>query len=258
MTLTPTFSDDLAAVAGVCHGFFGREGGASTGIYAHLNCGYGSGDAPDAVAENRRRVAEWMGPREPVLNSVHQVHGTTVIDLNKAWPDGRGPKADGLVSRTPGVALTVLSADCAPVLFADEGAGIVGAAHAGWRGALAGITDATITAMQRLGAAPETIRAAIGPCIRQESYEVGPEFEATFAAEAADNARYFVASDRPGHRRFDLPGYLEDRLVAAGLVCVDNLAHDTYGEPKRFFSYRRATHVGEEDYGRAASVIMLE
>ena len=135
MTLTPTLSDDLAAVAGVCHGFFGREGGASTGIYAHLNCGYGSGDAPDAVAENRRRVAEWMGAREPVLNSVHQIHGTTVIDLNKAWPDGRGPKADALVSRTPSVALTVLSADCAPVLFADEGAGVVGAAHAGWRGA---------------------------------------------------------------------------------------------------------------------------
>lgn len=255
MSLAPRTARCLESAAGVRHGFFSRAGGISTGIYADLNCGLGSGDARDAVVENRSRVARWLEAAEDRLETVYQVHGTTVVPLERPLAEGR--KADALVSRNPGLALTVLTADCAPVLFADPVAKVVGAAHAGWRGALAGVTDATLDAMCDLGAEAARISAAVGPCIAQASYEVGAEFRATFLEVATDNARYFAAGERAQHFQFDLPGYLVDRLRARGLAAVEASGQDTYAAPEHFFSYRRATHRGEKDYGRLASVILL-
>jgi len=257
MKPAPLLAPKLGAATGVRHGFFGREGGVSRGLYAALNCGYGSADAPADVAENRNRVAGWLGLDGGPLNTVHQVHGTTVATLAAPWPGGRGPKADGQVTRTPGLALTVLTADCAPVLFADADAGVIGAAHAGWRGALAGVVEATIAAMRQLGAARGRITAAVGPCIGRASYEVGPELRAAFLEAEADNARFFVDAARAGHYRFDLAGFLVERLRRQHLAEVECLDRDTYAESSRFFSYRRATHHGEPDYGRLASAIVL-
>ena len=257
MTPAPLLAECLTGLDGIRHGFLTRSGGISCGIHASLNCGYGSRDRASDVAENRRRVAVAFSAADGLLNTLHQVHGTTVALLDRPFEAGRGPKADAMVTRTPGLALAVLTADCAPVLFADAEAAIVGAAHAGWRGALGGVVNATIDFMLRLGARTDRMHAAIGPCIGPPSYEVGVEFKAAFLAVDGHFASHFSAGGRPGHCQFDLPGFLAERLRARGLARVENLGRDTYGEPESFFSYRRASHRGEDDYGRHASVIML-
>lgn len=243
--LTPIRSADLAAR----HGFFSRRGGVSTGIYTGLNCGAGSSDEASNVAENRARVAATMGVEQVV--SLHQVHSPDVVNVTAPLPNI--PKADAMVTATPGIGLGVLSADCAPVLFASP-EGIVGAAHAGWKGALGGVTDATMEAMRALGATKVT--AAIGPCISQRAYEVGPEFMDEFMDEDPENSRFFAggAGDRV---QFDLPGYLLQRLRAAGAE-ASWTGHCTFSDPAQFFSYRRTCHAGEPDYGRHVSVITAQ
>ena len=243
--------------AGIRHGFFTRQGGVSGGVYASLNCGFGSRDRADDVAENRARVARSLAVDRHALNTVHQVHSADVATVAAPWEPAAAPRADAMVSRTPGIAIGVLTADCAPILLADPAAGVIGAAHAGWRGALDGIVEATVRAMCDLGAQVERIRAALGPCIAQASYEVGPEFRAAFLAADDSNDAFFIASDRPTHFRFDLPGYVAQRLARAGIDAVERLDVDTYAEAERCFSYRRATHAGEDDYGRLISAIAL-
>ncbi|QIE55443.1 peptidoglycan editing factor PgeF [Pikeienuella piscinae] len=249
MTLAPIRTDAIKAP----HGFFTRAGGVSAGIYAGLNCGPGSRDDPAAVAENRALVAAHLGARE--LLSLHQVHSPDVVVVAAPWA-GERPKADAMATRTPGLALGVLTADCAPVLLEDPEAGVIGAAHAGWRGALAGVTDRTIEAMETLGAGRGRISAAIGPVISQRAYEVGPEFMDEFVAEDPETTRFFAggAGDRV---QFDLPGYLLARLRAAGIAEAAWTGHCTFSDEKRFYSYRRAMHRGEKDYGRLVSVVML-
>lgn len=247
MTPTPIAAMSLQSA----HGFFTREGGVSTGSYESLNCGPGSKDAAEAVAENRRRVAASLGAQ--TLLSLHQVHSAEVVAVDAPFEEK--PKADAMVTATPGIALGVLSADCAPVLFEDARAGVIGAAHAGWRGALAGVTDATIAGMEGLGADRARIRAAIGPTISQRAYEVGLEFMDEFLAEDQDNARFFAggAGDR---MQFDLPGYLLTRLREAG-VEADWSGHCTYADPVKFYSYRRSVHEGAPDYGRMIAAICI-
>ncbi|HLI13059.1 MAG TPA: peptidoglycan editing factor PgeF [Alphaproteobacteria bacterium] len=260
MTSTPVApleSAALAALPGLRHGFFTRKGGVSRAGYASLNCGLGSADDARAVAENRRRAAAAFGLSGDALVTAHQVHSARVAVIEAPWPLDNRPRLDGIVTRCPGLALGVLAADCAPLLFADPDARVVGAAHAGWRGALGGVAEATIEAMVAQGAKRAAIRAAIGPCIAQASYEVGPEFPALFLAEDEASAAFFKAAPRNGHFHFDLPGYLEARLRRLGLAAIDRLSHDTYAEPDLFFSYRRATHAGETDYGRGLSAIAL-
>lgn len=245
---------DSLDLPGIRHGFFTRRGGVSTGIYADLNCGPGSGDAPAAVATNRARVAAELGGA--ALISLHQVHGDTVLTMST--PLAERPKADGMVTRTAGLALGILTADCAPVLFADAEAGVIGACHAGWRGALAQIWRRTVEAMETLGASRQHIRAVIGPTIAGKSYEVGPEFPQAFLDLDQTNARFFRPSDRPGHWRFDLPGFLHTGMTALGLGSVIDLGEDTLTQPDRFFSFRRTTLAGEPDYGRQISAIALQ
>jgi YfiH family protein len=252
---TPIAPVTAPGLAGLPHGFFTRHGGISTGLYAQLNCGPGSSDDPAAVQENRRRVAEALGARHGLI-SLYQVHGRDVVTVAEDYDLMQRPKADGLVTRRRGIALGILSADCAPVLFADTEAGVVGACHAGWRGALAGITDATLAAMEALGARRVNIRAAIGPCIGQTSYEVSAPFRDEFLADADSNAAFFKNGRRTGHWQFDLPGYLMQRLDRAG-IATENLGLDTCSDPDRFFSYRRMTLAGEADYGRQVSAIAL-
>jgi YfiH family protein len=247
----------LERAAGVRHGFFTREGGVSEGLFASLNCGFGSGDDPERVAVNRARAAEQLGLSGDALLTVYQTHSTEVIVAEKPWPPDQAPRADAIVTRRRGLGLGVLTADCAPVLFADPKAGVVAAAHAGWRGARAGILEAAIKTMAGLGARPAQIVAGIGPCIRQESYEVGAEFHDAFLADDPANADFFKPSPRPRHFQFDLPGYVRRRLERFGLASVDALAMDTCADERRFFSYRRATKRGERDYGRALSAIAL-
>jgi YfiH family protein len=237
------------------HGFLGRRGGVSTGELAGLNVGYGSGDERDAIAENRRRAIDAVLPGSE-LATVHQVHSAEAVLVAHPWPHESRPRADAMVTDRPNLLLGILTADCAPVLFADEQAGVVGAAHAGWRGALAGVTDATIAAMEQLGARRERIAAAVGPCIAQPSYEVDDGFRTRFLADDADNERFFVPGPA-GKPHFDLGGYIVHRLLAAGLGEVEAAHLDTYAEPDRFYSYRRATHRGEADYGRQVSLIAL-
>ena len=247
----------LAELDGVRHRFFTRRGGVSQGLYSSLNCGYGSGDSPDNVKENRRRAAAEFGLDETDLLTVHQVHSTHVLTVaDDRWTSPGAPKADALVTGRPGVVLGVLSADCAPVLFADPEAGVIGAAHAGWKGALGGITDTTLAAMEKLGARREHVRAVIGPCIAGASYEVGPEFPAPFLAQDASNERFFGPSTRAGHFMFDLPGYLLHRLARAG-IAASATGHDTRAGHDDFFSYRRNTLDGVRDYGRGLSAIAL-
>lgn len=244
--LTPIRTDSIIAP----HGFFTRAGGVSTGRYEGLNCGPGSEDATDAVTENRARVTATLGA--DCLVSVHQVHSAEATHVN-GLHQGERPKLDGMATATRGVALGALHADCAPVLFEDATANIVGAAHAGWRGALGGVTDATIAEMIKLGAARGNICAAIGPCISQRAYEVGPEFMEEFLADDMDNARFFAGGQ--GDRiQFDLPGYLLNRLRKAG-VHAEWTGHCTYSDPDKFFSYRRVCHEGGGDYGRLVSAI---
>jgi len=236
---------------GIAHGFFGRAGGVSTGIYKSLNCGPGSRDAPDAIAENRARAVKALAPGAKLV-TLNQIHSPFAHIVGPGWNWGQRLSGDGLATDQPGVMLGILTADCAPVLFADEEARVIGAAHAGWKGALGGILEATIAAMEALGAKHENITAAIGPCISQSNYEVGPEFRAHFA-----DSRYFIASDRPGAFRFDLEGYVADRLANAGLDLVARLGLCTYPPENGFFSFRRTTHRGEADYGREISGIVL-
>ena len=241
----------------IAHGFFGREGGVSQGIYASLNCGPGSKDDPAAVAENRRRVADALAP-EVRLISLSQVH-SLIIHAFPAWgaEDGRRLEGDGMVTATPGLGLGILTADCAPVLFTDANAGVIGAAHAGWKGALGGVLEATLEAMEKLGASRMRISAAIGPSISQQNYEVGADFRDRFLESGAKHARFFVPSDREGHFRFDLPGYAAHRLTQAGTGSVETLGICTYPAENGFFSFRRTTHAGEPDYGRQISAIVL-
>jgi YfiH family protein len=247
----------LTAVPGLRHAFFTREGGVSSGIYAALNGGLGSNDDPALVAENRRRMAEHVGVAADRFISLHQMHSPDVLVANGAWPKGPRPKGDALVTRTPGIALGVSTADCGPVLFVDPKARVIGGAHAGWKGALTGVLESTIDAMERLGASRGGIIAAIGPLIRQESYEVGNEFVARFIDADAENAVFFVPSVREGHAMFDLAGYIRMRLEAAGILMIDDLGLDTYSD-ERFFSYRRSVHRKEPDYGRHIHAIALE
>src|SRR5581483_10887558 len=241
----------------IAHGFFAREGGVSQGIYASLNCGPGSKDDPAAVAENRRRVADALAP-DIRLISLSQVHSPIVHTL-PAWgrEDGKRLEGDGMVTATPGLGLGILTADCAPVLFADPKAGVIGAAHAGWKGALGGVLEATLEAMEKLGALRMRISAAIGPSITQENYEVGADFRDRFLESDAKQRRLFVPSDRDGYFRFDLPAYVAHRLTQAGTGSVETLGICTYPAENGFFSYRRTTHAGEPDYGRQISAIVL-
>jgi len=248
----------LAALGapGIAHGFFTREGGVSTGLYASLNCGLGSRDMAAAVTENRARGAAALGlPRDAVVTN-NQVHGRVVVTVDGVAQGAERPRADALVTRRRGIALGILTADCVPVLFADAEAGVIGAAHAGWRGAIGGVLDATLAAMVALGARPARIHAGIGPAIAQASYEVGPEFPAPFLAQDPGNARFFIALDG-GKFRFDLPAYVRRRLDQLGLASVAATGGDTAAEPARFFSYRRSRLAGEADYGRLLSAIAL-
>jgi YfiH family protein len=247
----------LSALPGLRHAFFTREGGVSGGIYASLNGGLGSDDDKAHVAENRRRMAAHLGVAATHLLSVHQVHSADAVIADGPW-SGDKPRADALVTRTPGVALGVSSADCGPLLFADAEARVVGAAHSGWKGAFTGIGEATLAAMETLGARRGRIVAVLGPTIGREAYEVGPEFVARFAEATPDTARFFRPSPREGHALFDLPAYIRARLEAAGVGAFVDLALCTYSDPTRFFSYRRTTHRGEPDYGRLISAIALD
>ena len=240
---------------GIRHGFFTRKGGASSGVFGGLNCGPGSSDQIEMVEINRARVAEEMAVPAQALVTVHQVHSPDVLAIDGPVGSPR-PKADAMVTRTPGLALGVLTADCQPVLFADAEAGVVGAAHAGWKGALDGVLDATVEAMESLGAERGRIRAVIGPSISQRAYEVGPEFMERFLDADPDTARFFAGGD--GDRaQFDLPGYGLYRLRTAGVGAAEWTRHCTYSDPERFFSYRRSVHRKEADYGRLISVIRL-
>jgi YfiH family protein len=236
------------------HGFFTRKGGASSGIYAGLNCGPGSSDMAEVVAINRARVAEAMGLGPEALVSLHQTHSPDVVTLTA--PDQKRGPADAMVTAVPGIGLGILTADCQPVLFSDPQAGVVGAAHAGWRGTRDGVLEATLEAMEALGAKREAIRVAIGPTISQRAYEVGPEFYETFA-DADPEASRFFANGQGDRMMFDLPGYALARLRAAGVGEAEWIRHCTYSDPERFYSYRRTTHRQEADYGRLISVIRL-
>ena len=245
-----------AALGTVPHGFFGREGGVSTGLYASLNTGLGSSDDADAVRRNRRIAVDAVLPGAS-LATLHQVHGRDVVTVTGALADDRRPAADGLVTATPGVLLGILTADCVPVLFADRIAGVIGAAHAGWKGALAGVSDATIAAMEALGARRDRIVAAVGPCIGRSSYEVSDEFVQRFTADDPATDRFFVPG-RPGHAMFDIEGYVVARLAAAGIRQTEALGRDTCAREAEYFSYRRSCLKGEPDYGRQISLIGIE
>jgi YfiH family protein len=251
----PVLAAGLARLPGIAHGFFTRHGGVSEGIYASLNCGAGSRDAASAVRENRARVRSQLGAGG--LVSAYQVHGTTALVVDEAWPPGHRPKADAMVTARRGLALGVLTADCTPVLFAEPVAGVVAAAHAGWRGALSGILEAAIAAMESLGARRERILAAAGPCIGQDAYEVGPEFEAEFLRQDDASARFFQRSHAGARPRFDLPGYVAHRLRQAGVGDGGNLEMCTYARGGDFFSYRGSRARNEPDYGRQISAIVL-
>ncbi|SLN74518.1 peptidoglycan editing factor PgeF [Oceanibacterium hippocampi] len=248
------------ALDGIAHGFLTRRGGVSDGIYGSLNCGPGSADTAEAVAENRRRAVARIGLASAGLATLYQVHGAVAVTVEEAFAHDARPKADAMVTDRPGLALGILTADCAPLLFADPEAGVVGAAHAGWQGALAGVAQATVAAMEKLGARRHAIRAAVGPAIAQSSYEVGPEFAARFRDADPGFMSYFRPSRKPGSDRlhFDLTGFVGLMLRRAGIAAPSLLRHDTYGEADRFFSYRRTTHAGEPDYGRQISLIALK
>ncbi|NVO54394.1 peptidoglycan editing factor PgeF [Rhodobacteraceae bacterium B1Z28] len=252
MTLEILTSDMLSPIR---HGFFCRRGGASSGIFAGLNCGYGSSDQTGAVALNRRRVADAMEVAPDALVGVHQVHSPTVLTVDGPIIGDR-PKADAIVTATPGLALTILTADCQPVLFADPDAKVIGAAHAGWRGALDGVLEATLDAMEAAGASRKDIRAVIGPSISQRAYEVGPEFLDDFVADSPENTRFF-ANGQGDRLHFDLTGFGLHRLRQADIGQAEWTRHCTYSDPDRFYSYRRTTHAKEADYGRLISAIRL-
>jgi YfiH family protein len=246
----------LAAIPGLRHAFFTREGGVSGEIYESLNGGLGSNDDPANVLENRRRMAEQMGVEPDNLISVHQVHSPDAVVATGPWPDETRPRADAIVTRTEGIAIGVTAADCGPILFADAGARVIGAAHAGWKGALTGVVESTIEAMEKLGADRGGIVAAIGPLIRQHSYEVGGEFVERFIDADGENRSFFIPSVRDGHAMFDLAGFIRMRLENAGVLMIDDIGVDTYSD-ERFYSYRRSVHRKEPDYGRHVHAIAL-
>jgi YfiH family protein len=244
------------ALEGVPHGFLGRRGGVSGGICSGLNVGLGSGDDREAIAENRRRAIAAVAP-DARLVTLHQVHSGDALAVTAPYPDDDRPRADGMATDRPGLVLGILTADCAPVLFADTEAGVIGAAHAGWKGAIGGVVEATVREMERLGAERGRIAAAVGPCIARRSYEVDEAFFRRFAGADAENERFFGQGRVEGRHQFDLEGFILSRLAAAGLRRIEALGEDTYSQPKRFFSYRRATHEGEPDYGRQISLVAL-
>jgi polyphenol oxidase len=247
----------LATLPGIRHGFFTRTGGVSQGIYASLNGGLGSHDPAANVAENRARMAAALMVRSERLLTAYQTHSANVVTVAAPWsPDAR-PRADAIVTRTRGLAIGVTTADCGPILFADAQEGVIGAAHAGWRGAFHGVLEATIAALEQCGAERSRIVVALGPMIRQPNYEVGPEFVTRFKAADAGNERFFKASARAGHALFDLAGYIAARLQGCGVGHIEDIGRCTYGEPDEFFSYRGSTHRGEPDYGRHVNGIAL-
>ena len=250
--------DALGELKGIRHGFFTRIGGVSEGLYVSLNCGFSAGDDPEMVAVNRDRAMATFDRTADALATVCQVHGARVAAVERPWSHRNRPVADGLVSGVPGVVLGVLTADCAPVLFADGAAGVIGAAHTGWRGAKDGVLEATVRAMVDLGARIDNVTAAIGPCIAQGSYEVGPSYPEPFLKQDPANRGFFRSSRRAGHFLFDFAGYVTRRLAALGLKEIGRLSADTCREEKRFFSYRRATLRGEAYTGRNLSAIVLE
>lgn len=255
--LTPFQADKLTMLPDIRHGFFTRAGGVSRGLYAALNCGAGSQDDPVAVIENRARVGRHLGTVHEDVQTLFQIHSPTALVVDRLVPRSELPKADALVTRTRGLAIGVLTADCAPVLLADAEARVVAAAHAGWRGALGGVIEAAIATMEKLGARRNRIRAAVGPCISQRAYEVGPEFEAEFLAENATNARYFARARSADRPRFDLAGFIHQRLQKAGVAGAEICAPCTYENESLFFSYRRSQHRSEPDYGRQISAIVV-
>ena len=247
----------LSSIPGLRHAFFTRDGGVSDGVYGSLNGGLGSGDDPADVRENRRRMAEQMGVSPEYLLNVHQVHSPDAVVATGPWQSPSRPKADAIVTRAEGLAIGVTTADCGPVLLVDPNARVIGAAHAGWRGALTGILESTIDAMEKLGAERKDTVAAIGPLIRQPSYEVGSEFVVRFIEADADNAIFFLPAARDGHSMFDLAGFIRMRLENAGILMIDDLDIDTYSD-ERCYSYRRSVHRNEPDYGRHVHAIILE
>jgi polyphenol oxidase len=247
----------LSAIPGLRHAFFTREGGVSDGIYAGLNGGLGSNDDPRNVAENRRRMAEQLAVAPDHFLSVHQIHSPDAVVASRPWESGPRPRADAIVTRIEGLAIGITAADCGPILLVDPNARVIGAAHAGWKGALTGILESTIRAMEGLGAERDGMVAAIGPMIRQHSYEVGSEFVERFIDAEADNAVFFMPSTREGHSMFDLAGFIRMRLENAGVLMIDDVGVDTYSD-ERFYSYRRSVHRKEPDYGRHVHAIALE
>jgi len=256
--LTPLTCPALSAQPGIRHGFFNRCGGVSTGLYASLNCGYGSGDKIESVSENRAAVARTLGQPLESLCTAYQIHSPTAVTLKQPWAWEDAPEADALVTAMPGIALGILTADCLPVLFADSTHHVIAAAHAGWKGALDGVIEATLDAMAQLGATPSTTFITIGPSIAQGSYEVGSEFHDRFIAQDKGNQIYFIHGGRPGHFLFDLKAYAKDRLRNAGVTHINMLADDTCLQENDFFSYRRAALRGEPVYGRQVSAIVME
>jgi len=254
-TPSPLFNDELSALSGIRHGFFTRTGGVSKGIYEGLNVGPGSKDNPEHVRTNRAKVTDWFAADKNALATAYQIHSADALVVEKSFGDDR-PKVDALVTKSPNVVLGVLTADCGPVLFADGKAGVVGAAHAGWKGATGGILESTITAMESVGARKADIVAILGPTISSKNYEVGPEFAERLLAVSPENARWLTASSNPGHRMFDLPGYIVERLFRAG-VEAGWTGQCTYGDESAFYSYRRTTHRGEPDYGRQIAAICI-
>jgi YfiH family protein len=257
VSAAPFLTAESLRIPGVAHGFFTRLGGTSQGVYASLNGGVGSRDAPEAVTENRARIAAALGVAAERLAVPFQIHSPDAVAITAPWPPSARPQCDALVTTTPGLALGVTGADCGMILFADERARVIGAAHAGWKGALTGVVEATVAAMEGLGATRSDVVAALGPCIGPRSYEVGPEFVAAFANAGEDTARYFTPSRRDGHSMFNLKAYIADRATRAGVGRFEDLGLDTYSDERRFFSYRRATHREELDYGRLLSVIVM-
>jgi YfiH family protein len=251
-------AENIAGLPGLRHAFFTREGGVSEGAFESLNCGFGSADRAERVAANRARALEWIGAAPDRLATAFQVHSDRAVVAEAPWALEDRPKVDALVTRTPGLAVGVLTADCVPLLLADAEARVVAAVHAGWRGALTGVVEATLDAMAGLGAEARRIAAAIGPAIAQPSYEVGPEFPEPFLAQDAANRGFFQEAPRAGHFLFDIKGFVARRLALAGVEAVTCLPHDTCAEGTRFFSYRRTCHEGGTDYGRLLSVIYLE
>ncbi len=250
-------SAEFSELAGLRHGFLTRQGGTSEGLYAALNCGLGTKDDPERVAANRSIALERAGLAAHALHTAYQIHSAKVTIIEEARVPKARPEVDGLVTKLPGIALGILTADCAPILFADPERRIIGAAHAGWKGALSGILEATIAAMESLGARRSAILAAIGPCIAQDSYEVGAEFPAPFIAENPESRRFFATGSQCRKFQFDLAGYVGNRLRKAGIAHLSTAPHDTYAEEALFFSYRRMTRRGEADYGRQISLIGL-